>query len=122
MMRSLLIIGLGGGVGSVLRWLVVQWAGKYLSIQFPWGTFIVNFFGCLLIGAIVQITDRADVSDQWRLLLATGFCGGFTTFSAFALENFKLIESGNYQGFVLYTFGSIAAGLVGVLAGFKILG
>lgn len=121
-MRNLLIIALGGGAGSMLRWLIAQWADKHLSSQLPWGTFIVNFLGCLIIGAVMQLTDKGDVGVVWRLLLATGFCGGFTTFSAFALENLKMMESGNYQGFLIYTLGSVAAGIGGVVAGFKLLG
>ena len=121
MFRNLIIVGLGGAAGSMLRWFISQWALKWQGAGFPWGTFIVNFMGCLLIGIVLQATDKAGVSGIWRLLLATGFCGGFTTFSAFAVENLKMIESGNYQGFLIYTFISIAAGIAGVFAGIRMV-
>jgi CrcB protein len=120
MFRNLIIVGLGGAGGSILRWLIAQWAVKWHGSGFPWGTFFVNFAGCLLIGIVIQTTDKAGVSGMWRLLLATGFCGGFTTFSAFAVENLRMIESGNYQGFLIYSLLSIAAGIAGVMAGMKL--
>lgn len=120
MFRNLILVGLGGAGGSIVRWLIAQWAMKWQGAGFPWGTFIVNFAGCLLIGIVIQATDKSGVSGVMRLLLATGFCGGFTTFSAFAVENLRMIESGNYQGFLIYTFVSIAAGIAGVMAGMRI--
>jgi len=119
MTRAIIIIGLGGAVGSIFRWLISQWMEKILGSGFPWGTLVVNFIGCLLIGVIIQVTDRPGISAEWRLLLATGFCGGFTTFSAFALENLKMLGVGNYQGFFIYVFGSVVAGVLGVLTGMK---
>lgn len=120
MLRTLLFIGIGGAAGSIFRWFISQWTVSLLGSGFPWGTFIVNFIGCLLIGLIIQVTDRSGISAEWRLLLATGFCGGFTTFSAYALENLRMLESGNYQGFLIYALGSVAAGVVGIFAGIKI--
>lgn len=119
-MRTLLIVGLGGATGSMLRWLVSYWTERAVGTAFPWGTFFVNFVGCFLIGLVIQLTDRSGVSAEWRMFLATGFCGGFTTFSAFALENLKMIESGNFQGFLMYTLISVVAGVAGVMAGVKL--
>lgn len=120
MIRTLIIVGLGGAAGSILRWLVSFLAEKIWGTGFPWGTFLVNFTGCLIIGLFIQYTDRTAGTVELRLLMATGFCGGFTTFSAFAFENVKMIEAGNYQGFFIYSLGSVAAGIFGVFAGMRL--
>src|SRR5690349_23792909 len=99
-MRILLLIGAGGFLGSVARYLTQQGIGKILPLTFPYGTFIVNLAGCFLIGVLYGISDRSNfMSTEWRLFLTTGFCGGFTTFSTFSMEAYSLVRDGQYLYF-----------------------
>jgi len=118
MKTNLILIATGGLLGSVARYLSVVYFTKLIPGNFPYGTFFVNIAGCLVIGIIYGLSLRfVWLTPQWRLLLATGFCGGFTTFSAFALENVQLLQQNNYTIFALYSITSFALGLVAVLAG-----
>lgn len=111
-MKQVLFVGLGGAVGSILRYLASVITLKYYSASFPLATFIVNISGCFLAGLIFGlIPQETSEAQSLKLLLITGFCGGFTTFSAFALENIKLINSGNSSTAIFYLIASIAAGL-----------
>jgi CrcB protein len=116
-MKHLLLIFLGGGLGSALRYLLGKWLdGIYL--QFPAGTFVVNIVGSLLIGIILGIAlKNSAVSQNLVLFVATGFCGGFTTFSAFAYENYALLKNGDFLSFSIYTFGSLLLGISAVIIG-----
>ena len=117
-MKSFLLVFLGGGLGSGSRYLVASAMNQYSKVL-PYGTFTVNILGCLLIGLILGYAQKENTltSDQ-TLLLATGFCGGFTTFSAFANENLELIKNGEIFNLSLYTFGSIIVGVLAVFIGF----
>jgi fluoride exporter len=118
--KSILLVGLGGGIGSMARYLVQKWLGDQQA--FPIATFLVNIAGCFLIGVIYGLGERANVlSPQQRLFMTTGFCGGFTTFSAFALENTNLAQSGNFAMLMLYAAGSVVAGIVSVYLGMMLL-
>lgn len=116
-MKQAFLVFLGGGIGSCLRYLI----GKSLNPLFSGfylGTYLVNVLGCLLIGLILGYALKDSMLTQSHvLLLATGFCGGFTTFSAFAFENFNLIKAGDYLNFSLYTLGSIITGILAVFLG-----
>ena len=120
MMKNFLLVFIGGGFGSGLRYLI----GKYLNSSlggFPIGTFTVNIIGSLLIGLILGYAAKENsLSQNQVLLLATGFCGGFTTFSAFAQENFELLKTGDIMQFSIYTIGSIVVGLIAVFIGIYI--
>ena len=119
-MKNVLLVFIGGGFGSVLRYII----GKYLNNPangIPYGTFTVNILGSLLIGIILGLAAKNNTLNQDQtLLLATGFCGGFTTFSAFAYENQVFLKEGDLTHFFIYTLGSIGLGLVAVFIGFFI--
>src|SRR5690606_31151778 len=103
MFKTLLIVGLGGGIGSAFRYLTSVLTDKYIQTSFPWATFLVNVIGCLIIGILVGVFTKQQLQHtELKLLFITGFCGGFTTFSTFALENIKLFQSGNSLLALLY--------------------
>lgn len=115
-MKQLLLVFLGGGIGSALRFLISKSLNQATII--PLGTLLVNVAGSLLIGFILGLGFRQQVlSTNTVLLLATGFCGGFTTFSAFAYENQLFLKAGDFMSFGLYTLSSIILGLGAVIAG-----
>ncbi len=116
--KHLLIIGLGGFLGSVSRYLtgfLVQKNWPSISVL---GTFTANVVGCLLIGAIYGLYLRYEgFTNDWRLFLITGFCGGYTTFSTFAFENAQMLQTGAYKPFIYYTIGSLTLGIIAVFGG-----
>ena len=116
-MKYALLVFLGGGIGSVLRYLVGKLFQGPLG-TFPTGTMTVNVIGSLLIGILVGYgLKNGGLSEPQTLLLVTGFCGGFTTFSTFALENQTVLKTGDYTSFVIYTFGSLFLGISAVILG-----
>ena len=112
---NVFFVFLGGGLGSVLRYLVGLWIG---SSAFPWATFAVNVVGSLAIGLLGGWAARFGWSETLRLSLTVGLCGGFTTFSTFSKESLALIEGGGYGLFALYVVGSVALGIAAVALGF----
>tara|TARA_R110001606_G_scaffold347983_1_gene497441 strand:- start:4 stop:369 length:366 start_codon:yes stop_codon:yes gene_type:complete len=116
-MKQVLLVFLGGGFGSVLRYII----GKYLNSAengIPYGTFASNILGSLLIGIILGFAAKNDtLSQNQTLLLATGFCGGFTTFSTFAYENHVFLKSGDFTSFAIYTIASFVIGFLAVFFG-----
>jgi CrcB protein len=106
--KHILLVGLGGFIGSIARYVISTSITKYFPLSFPLGTFVVNVSGCLVIGIIYGLTSRFGwMTQEWRIFLATGICGGFTTFSAFAYESLRLIETSEYWTFVGYTILSL---------------
>ena len=121
MKTNIILIAIGGVLGCIARYLSVVYITKLFPSQFPFGTFAVNIVGCLVIGIIYGISLRyLWLTPEWRLFLATGFCGGFTTFSAFALENMQLLQQSNYSTFALYSITSFVLGLSAVFAGLSL--
>jgi CrcB protein len=116
-MKQLLLVFLGGGFGSVLRFII----GKFLNNTengIPFGTFAANILGSLLIGIILGIAAKNDtLTSNQTLFLATGFCGGFTTFSTFAYENHVMLKSGDFTSFAVYTIASFIIGFLAVFFG-----
>ena len=116
-MRQLFFVFIGGGLGSVLRYII----GRYLNQTgsgFPLGTVTANILGSLLIGIIIGLAAKNNtLSQNQTLLLATGFCGGFTTFSTFAYENHVLFKSGDFTSFALFTSASFIVAFLAVFAG-----
>ncbi len=118
MSKAILLIGVGGLLGSVCRYLVSLFFAKQFPFAFPYGTFAVNILGCFLIGIFYGLSDKYNwFTPELRLFLTTGFCGGFTTFSSFAFENMKLLQDAEYFNFALYSIGSFALGLLAVFGG-----
>lgn len=116
-MKNVLLVFLGGGLGSSLRYLISKYLNQ-LENSIALGTFTVNILGSLLIGMIMGFALKNDIpSSTLTLLVAIGFCGGFTTFSAFALENYQLLKTGDITNFIVYTLGSVALGIVAVFIG-----
>ena len=119
-MKQLLLVFIGGGFGSVLRFAI----GKVLNNNtqsFPLGTFTANILGSLLIGFILGLAlKNNNLTQNHTLLIATGFCGGFTTFSSFAYENHQLLKSGDFINFIIYTSATFIVGLIAVFGGIYI--
>lgn len=122
MIKDLLLVGIGGGIGSMLRFLTSSMSARYISSEWAlFGTFIVNVVGCFVIGLLAGwLLANMGKSQQLPLLLVTGFCGGYTTFSAFAFENVQLLQSGHTLFSILYIVGSVTAGLLAVWGGIKL--
>ncbi len=119
MLKNLLLVSFGGAAGSALRFLFSVWV-KHNS--FPLATLLVNCIGSFIIGVVIAIAVRnASFDANWKLLLATGLCGGFTTFSAFSAENLQLIQQGRMGLFAMYAVGSVLLGLGAAWLGFNLL-
>lgn len=119
MIKNLLLVGLGGGIGSIARYATTHLSQKYLNNFIPYGTLISNIIGSFLIGIFLAYLIE-NPSQNFKLLLVTGFCGGFTTFSTFSYENFSYLQNGQLCLFFLYGLGSIVVGLLAVLVGFSL--
>jgi len=118
MWKNILLVGIGGGIGSIARYLAQKWVGLLLPHPFPWGTFLVNITGCLLIGLFYGLSVKGSLPGQdWKLFLLTGICGGYTTFSAFALENMQLLRTGEFFYAALYSGASVLLGIAAAFGG-----
>jgi len=121
MSRNILFVAIGGMLGSVGRFLMVMLAVQLFPSTFPVGTFLVNLVGSFVMGAAVGFAERnLWVHSSWRVFITAGFCGGFTTFSAFAFENIELILNKNYGTFALYSSATFVVCLIAALAGLMI--
>lgn len=121
MARAIILVALGGGLGSLLRYMTSVWVQKYFQHIFPLATFLTNITGCFIIGILVGIFSQSHESNtDMKLLLITGFCGGYTTFSAFSLENVNLIQSGHSLLAFTYIALSIGLGFLAVWLGITI--
>lgn len=122
MIKNLLLVGIGGGAGTILRYLCQKWFNESYQSTFPLGTFLVNISGCFLIGVFFALGEKANVlSPSVRLLLITGLCGGYTTFSTFAFENFASLRIGDMSTFFLYAAGSVIGGVIAVFIGSSLI-
>jgi len=119
------LLAVGGGVGANARY----WTGRLVlrlqgTVEFPWATFLINVVGSIILGFVaVAFMKHPDPAQRnWYLLLGTGFCGGFTTFSTFSFETLTLFQDGKPGLAVAYSLGSVAAGLLGVWCALKLAG
>jgi CrcB protein len=117
-LRAVLFISLGAVVGANARYLVGLWAAQRFGVAFPYGTFVINLTGRFLIALFPAfLAERVVDEPAWRLLLATGFCGSYTTFSTYSYEAVALIREGSYDLAAVYMLGSAALGLAAIVAG-----
>ncbi len=118
MYRHLILAGAGSCAGGICRFLVQSAVQHRSPSPYPWGTFLVNISGCLLIGLVYGLSERGNLlSPDARIFLATGICGGYTTFSSFALENVSLMASGEWLYFSLYLGLSVVVGIMATWLG-----
>lgn len=114
-MKEILFIFLGGGLGSILRFFI----GRLLNANFPFGTLIVNVVGAFIIGISIALLEKQWPSKSIQLFITVGFCGGFTTWSSFAFENFTFLRQGNILYFLLYAGVSFLLSLVVIFIAYK---
>lgn len=124
-LNKLLLLLLGGGIGTVCRYFVAEWGQARWGIHMPYGTFLVNMTGCLVIGILlgvfeVRFGSLSEAPLPLRILLISGFVGGFTTFSSYELETMTLFRQGAWERALLYAVGSLVLGLLILLVGFKV--
>lgn len=121
-MKNILLVAFGGGLGSVARYLLSLYIVKNSNGTFPLATLVVNVIGCLLIGLLFGLAERSGfLSAELRLLLAVGFCGGFTTFSTFSNETFELMRGGQVYSALFYILLSVLFGFFAVMLGYKLI-
>ncbi|MBD79381.1 MAG: fluoride efflux transporter CrcB [Crocinitomicaceae bacterium] len=122
MWNNFLLIFLGGGLGSVLRFVIAQYITRKIESGIPWGTLVVNIAGSLILGALTGFIHKMNLSgSQYTIFFTIGFCGGFTTFSTFAFENMQLIKNGDWTQVILYTLASVILGILAAFVGFALL-
>lgn len=118
MLKSIMVVGFGGFLGTVARFLISRYFQDNISTTFPWSTFIINIIGSLLIGLIYGFSEKGGfLNAEIRLFLTVGFCGGFTTFSTFSNDAFLLLRQEEWFRFACYTSFSFFLGLLAVYAG-----
>lgn len=122
MVKEVIMVGIGGGAGSILRYLTTILMTRSGADKFPIATFTANLLGCFLIGLLLGLFQRhPGISTQVKLFFTTGFCGGYTTFSAFAAENIQLLQSGHSVMAWMYIAASILGGLLAVWLGISLV-
>lgn len=113
MIKNIILVGLGGALGSVARYLISVLVYSSKTQSFPWSTLLTNFMGCLLLGLLLGYFQKNDNQYQeLKLLLAIGVCGGMTTFSTFSAETLNLMQSGNLLATALYAISSFVGGVL----------
>jgi len=116
-LSSVLLVGVGGFVGSIARYLVARSVGSKIELMIPFGTLVVNVVGSFILGVVFAVVSKRMESEWMTLLLGVGFCGGFTTFSSFALDNYLLLEQRNFGAFALYSILTFVLCMVSVASG-----
>lgn len=118
MLKNLLIVGSGGFIGSIMRYLVQVFVEKGQASTFPWGTFVANIAGSFIIGIVFALAEKGNLMNaEWRLFFAVGICGGFTTFSSFAYNNLILLKENSIGQLLFNIGGSLFVGILAVYLG-----
>lgn len=117
MIRTIVIVGTGGFIGSVMRYLLQVYIENKLLSTFPLATMIANISGSLLIGIVFGLAEKSLMNSDWRIFLSVGICGGFTTFSAFAFNNFNMIKEHTWNQLFLNIGGTMIFGILAVYLG-----
>jgi len=120
-MKIILLIGTGGFIGTIFRYSLSQIIQARFLSAFPFGTLGVNLLGCFVIGLVFALSERTNMNPEWRLFLATGICGGFTTFSAFSNDTFLLLRDGQVWYASAYVIASVLLGVLATITGYTIL-
>ncbi len=120
-MKILLLIGTGSFIGGIFRHLLSQFIQTKLLSTFPFGTLGVNIIGCFVIGLVLALSEQTNMTSELRLFLATGICGGFTTFSAFSNETYILFRSGQLGYAIVYITASVVLGVLATLIGYALI-
>ncbi|HQG08571.1 fluoride efflux transporter CrcB [Seramator thermalis] len=123
MFKDILFVGIGGGIGSIMRFLTSRFMARLVAAQWLFlGTLAANLIGCFLIGILSgwMLSHMPD-NQPFRLLFIVGFCGGYTTFSTFAFENYRLIEMNQWGILLLYLTASVVLGIIAVWLGMKMV-
>ena len=120
MWQKYLVVGLGGFIGANARYILGTWVGKQWGTAFPYGTFVINVTGCFILGLFATLALRFAWNDNWRLLIAIGFVGAYTTFSTFEYETLQLVADGSWPRALLNILASVILGFgaayIGVVA------
>lgn len=120
--RSILLVGIGGLLGSIARYLIAVLFAEKFTTSFPASTFTVNLLGCFLIGIIFAVSEKGNIlSPEWRVFLTTGFCGGFTTFSTFSYESLRLLQDGEFLYLAINVAASVVLGLAATYLGILLI-
>lgn len=121
-LQSVLAVAIGGAIGSVARFLVGSASTKLFGLAFPWGTLAINVSGSFLIGVFAEaFALRLDLSQNWRVFLTVGICGGFTTFSTFSLDSYVLMERGELALAAAYVIGSVVLSIGALFGGLHLM-
>jgi fluoride exporter len=118
---QLISVGLGGAMGAIGRYALLQWLGGVDEGALPWGTFVANVLGSLLLGAVVGVVERGALGEGLRLFLAVGLLGGFTTFSFFSYENLELLRDDRYLELMVNAGGQVILGLAVAILGYRVV-
>jgi CrcB protein len=118
--HAMMLVGAGGFLGSIFRFLIYNLTQRFWGDSFPWGTFIVNIVGCFIIGVLFGLWSKGNLNVVNNRLWITGFCGGFTTFSAFSQDSLYLLHQEQFTAFLLYVMGSVVIGLLATFIGMSL--
>jgi fluoride exporter len=118
---AVLLVAIGGALGSVARYLVSGWIADRLGVAFPYGTLVINLTASFVIGFFLAFAqDRAGLSPHWRLFIAVGFIGGYSTFSTYEYESIRLLQDGEMLLAAIYLVGSVAGGAIATITGITV--
>jgi CrcB protein len=120
-MKIVLLVGLGSFIGGISRYLITLFVQNKILSTFPYGTMAVNIIGCFLIGTIYALSERGNWNPEWRIFLATGIMGGFTTFSSFSNETVSMLRDAEYWPAFTYVALSVIIGLAATFAGISLI-